>query len=106
MGRRPTEQGPVVPDLRLNEKKLLFRVDFSLVCDILIFVMRDEHYDQVAEATCKMAGVEGVLQELARRDDYTNDELRSAMVRAAQDIHSARFQIKRNVWNGQASLLK
>ena len=41
MGRRSTEQGPVVPDLQLNEKKLLFKVDFSLVYDILISVMRD-----------------------------------------------------------------
>ena len=61
--------------------------------------MRDEHYKEVGQATMKMAGVEGVLEDLARRDDYTNAELRSAMVRAAQDIESARFQIKRNVWH-------
>jgi hypothetical protein len=61
--------------------------------------MRDEHYEQVGEATAKLAGVEAVLEELARRDDYTNEELRSAMVRMAQDVTSARFQIKRNVWH-------
>ena len=65
--------------------------------------MRDEHYEQVGQATMKMAGVEGVLEELARRDDYTNAELRSAMVRAAQDIHDARFQIKRNVYREYAN---
>ena len=60
--------------------------------------MRDEHYEKIGEAFVRMAGVEGVLEDLARRDDYTNAELRSAMVRAAQDIHAARFQIKRNVY--------
>ena len=54
----------------------------------------------------KMAGVEGVLEDLARRDDYTNAELRSAMVRMAQDIHDARFQIKRNVYYKYANLIK
>ena len=68
--------------------------------------MRDEHYEQVGQATMKMAGVEGVLEELARRDDYTNAELRSAMVRAAQEINEACFQIKRNVYYKYANLIK
>ena len=61
--------------------------------------MRDEHYEKIGQAFVKMAGVEGVLEDLARRDDYPNAELRSAMVRMAQDVTSARFQIKRNVWH-------
>jgi|TARA_R110000823_G_scaffold59443_5_gene142742 hypothetical protein len=65
--------------------------------------MRDEHYDKIGQAFTMMAGVEGVLEDLARRDDYTNAELRSAMVRAAQDIHNARFQIKRNVYREYAN---
>ena len=65
--------------------------------------MRDEHYDKIGQAFTMMAGVEGVLEDLARRDDYTNAELRSAMVRAAQDIHNARFQIKRNVYHEYAN---
>ena len=68
--------------------------------------MRDEHYEKIGQAFMKMAGVEGVLEDLARRDDYTNAELRSAMVRAAQDIHDARFQIKRNVYYKYANLIK
>ena len=68
--------------------------------------MRDEHYDKIGQAFTMMAGVEGVLEDLARRDDYTNAELRSAMVRAAQDIHNARFQIKQNVYHEYANLIK
>ena len=68
--------------------------------------MRDEHYEQVGQATMKMAGVEGVLEELARRDAYPHAELRSAMVRAAQEINEARFQIKRNVYHEYAHLIE
>ena len=61
--------------------------------DIINSVMRQEQFTKINDAKFDMAGVEGVLEDVAKRDDYTNAELRSCMVRMAQTLGEARVKI-------------
>lgn len=55
--------------------------------------MRQEQFTKINDAKFDMAGVEGVLEDFARRDDFTNAELRSCMARMAQTLGEARVKI-------------
>lgn len=55
--------------------------------------MRQEQFTKINDAKFDMAGVEGVLESFARRDDFTNAELRSCMARMAQTLGEARTKI-------------
>jgi hypothetical protein len=50
-------------------------------------------WDIINSAKLDMAGIEGVLEDMAKRDDYTNAELRGCMVRMAQQLHETRMKI-------------
>ena len=59
--------------------------------------MRQEQFTKINDAKFDMAGVEAVLEDFARRDDFTKAELQSCMVRMAQTLGEARIKISKAI---------
>ena len=59
--------------------------------------MRQDQFTEINHGKLIMAGVEGTLEDFAKYDHLTKEELRSCMARMASELSEARKKISEGI---------